>query len=97
VDIAPYLWTKKLVPLLSLVTSLIVFLSLHPTAKEMNDQDHRENDQDHRERESEAEKETAMTETDKSGGISWRVVASGLTTDSSQELPLIKSSKINTK
>ena len=55
------------------------------------------NDQDHRERESEPEQETATMKTDKSGGISWRVVASGLTTDSSQELPLIKSSKINTK
>lgn len=69
---------------------LIVFLFLHPTAKKMNDQDHRE-------RESEPEQETATMKTDKSGGISWRVVASGLTTDSSQELPLIKSSKINTK
>ena len=71
---------------------LIVFLLLYSAAKEMNDQDHREG-------ESEAEQETPMTETDKSGGISWRVVASGLTTDSSQELPLIKSSKtkINTK
>ena len=84
--------TDKLAPALFLVIPLIVFLLLYPAAKEMNGQDHREG-------ESEAEQETTMTETDKSGGISWRVVASGLTTDSSQELPLIKSSKtkIDTK
>lgn len=84
--------TDKLAPALFLVIPLIVFLFLSSAAKEMTDQDHRKG-------ESEAEQETTMTETDKSGGISWRVVASGLTTDSSQELPLIKSSKtkINTK
>lgn len=48
----------------------------------------------HSEGESDAEQETAMSEPEKSySGISWRVIATGLTTDNSSELPLQKTEK----